>query len=178
MSFSGFTFNSSSHQSLDPALQAQNELQNAYFADHNLENLWLGASKRDYITFATSQPSIMPTGKAHGNGLDGSLVDAETRLVFPKWGDREADKLQLVPRPFLTVPYLGKGSCDPVFESRLLQGDLVGERKSVSTMSEQTLLGYILPPEPVSCSEANTVDELAFKGWTRGGDSARAAAVL
>ena len=40
----------------------------------------------------------------------------------------------------MTVPYLGRGSCDPTIESQLLQGETVRGKKSVSTVMELSLI--------------------------------------
>jgi hypothetical protein len=91
---------------------------------------------------------------------------------------RPLDKLQLTPRPFLTIPYLGKGSCDPVLESQLLQGELVSDKKSVSTIMEQSFGQYVMYPTDSQMEErvnnpAYTVQEAALDGWVRGGANTR-----
>jgi hypothetical protein len=177
ISAADYTFNSMSRPSTDTGVVSQTDMQSAHFADYMLEDMFAGVASDKYILFATSQPSLMASGTVHGAGLGGDHVDTESRLVMPRAGDRQIERLQLMPRPFITVPYLGRGSCDPVFETRLKQGESAFEQRSVSTMSEQSLFGYVLPPEPASCSEANNVEESAFNGWARGGASTREAPV-
>jgi hypothetical protein len=83
-------------------------------------------------------------------------------------------------RPFLTVPFLGKGSCDTTLESQLLQGDTVLQdtKKSTSTIMTQSFMGYTLYPTDSQMEEqtnnpAYKVEEAALQGWVRGGASSR-----
>lgn len=166
-------FNTMSRPSVDPANISQTDLQSTNFTDHMLDSFFTNVPRDQYLLFATTQPSVMASGMVHGAGVQSSLVDVESTLVISRTGDRSLEKLQLNQRPFLTIPYLGKGSCDPVFESRLRQGENINEHRSVSSMSEKSVFGYILPPNPETCSEANTVEDAAFNGWGRGGMSTR-----
>jgi hypothetical protein len=79
-------------------------------------------------------------------------------------------------RQFLTVPYLGRGSVDPALELRLLEGEPMGEKKSVSTVTAQSFMGYTLHPSSKEMEEKSGVriEESAMKGWVRGGSATRA----
>jgi len=86
--------------------------------------------------------------------------------------------LNLVQRPFLTVPYLGKGSCDPAIESQLQQGELSSDKKSTSTVMEQSFMSHSLYPTDDKMKErvknpAFSVEEVAMDGWVRGGMTTR-----
>jgi hypothetical protein len=83
--------------------------------------------------------------------------------------ERSYEKVQLFTRPFLTVPYLGRGSCDPTLESQLQQGDWVRGKKSVSNLTENN----IDTPEAFPLSSSNKVEEIALGGWSRGGVDTR-----
>ena len=48
--------------------------------------------------------------------------------------------------PFRIVPYLGRGSGNAVLESKLQQGDMVSNKKSVSTTSETSHIEYLHTP--------------------------------
>jgi hypothetical protein len=74
-----------------------------------------------------------------------------------------------MPRPFLTVPYLGRGACNPTIESQLQQGEMVRDRKSVMNTSP-VMDGYTL-----YCSEPqeNKVEEVALQDAFRGGIASR-----
>jgi hypothetical protein len=79
----------------------------------------------------------------------------------------------------LTVPYLGKGSCDPTLESQLLQGEMVNEKKSTKTISEKSYSSdySLFASDDNMVSRANdpkyTVEESALDGWVRGGNASR-----
>ena len=81
-------------------------------------------------------------------------------------------------RPFLTVPYLGRGSVDPTLELQMKEGEPMGEKKSVSTVMSQSFMGYTLYPtdnnmEDRVSNTKNTVEESAMNGWVRGGADTR-----
>ena len=88
---------------------------------------------------------------------------------------RSLEKVQLMERPFRTVPYLGKGSCDTSLESQLQQGEIVNDRKSVSTIMEKSFSKYSLYPN-INNSETNNTDivnDYVLNGWVRGGMATR-----
>jgi hypothetical protein len=119
-------------------------------------------------------PTVMFSGTSNGPGLNGGLVDIDSALLIKTEGERPMEKLSLVERPFLTVPYLGRGSCDPTLESPLIQGELVHDKKSVSTIMDKSFSKYSLFPLDTKAEEyvnnpANTVQEAALDGWVRGG---------
>jgi hypothetical protein len=124
------------------------------------------------------QPNVLFSGNANGNGLNSSAVDYESLLLLKPDQERAFEKLQLFTRPFATVPYLGRGSCDPVIESTLQQGDTVSGMKSVSTIMEQSFMNYSLYPldknmENRTKDSSYTVEEAALNGWVRGGMTTR-----
>jgi hypothetical protein len=120
----------------------------------------------------------MFSGMARGTGLIGSAVDAESILKLKTEQDHAVEKLQLFQRPFATVPYLGRGSCDPSIESQLLLGEMVSDKKSVSTIMDKSFSNYALYPtdkkmEDRVTNAANNVEEAALDGWVRGGMTTR-----
>lgn len=76
---------------------------------------------QNHILFATSQP-ILVAGSAWGSGAPSSSIDNESFLLYATTPERHFEKLQLFERPFVTVPYLGRGASNPELESQLLQG--------------------------------------------------------
>ena len=91
---------------------------------------------------------------------------------------RPLEKLQLYPRPFLTVPYLGRGGGNPSLESQLQQGEIVNDKKSVSTMSEVSFSDYMTFNSDSKMTSrianpANSIQELVMDGWVRGGAASR-----
>jgi hypothetical protein len=113
-----------------------------------------------------------------GTGLDGTVVDDESQLWLKVGQQRPIDKLQLMQRTFLTVPYLGRGSCDPTIESQLIQGETVRGKKSVSTIMEKSFIDPRTYPLEKGLVErvqdgSHVIQELAMDGWVRGGSNTR-----
>lgn len=71
-------------------------------------------------------------------------------------------------RPFVTVPYLCRGSCDPVLESLIQQGEMIHDKKSVSTIMDKSFGNYslYLLDDNMKNHVANySVEEKALNGW-------------
>ena len=135
------------------------------------------ATSSNYVNFATEQPSILFSGIVHGNGLNGSVIDNDSLLTIKKQNDRPLEKLQLNQRPFLTVPYLGRGQVNPSLESQLQQGENASDKKSVSTVMEKSFLPYSMYPVEGEINQrqhpSQAVEEQALEGWVRGGVASR-----
>jgi hypothetical protein len=175
---SSYTFNNMGRIGNDVTDQTQRTMYNTRFANHTLSNYFSQNVSDGHIAFATNQPALMTGGTVLGAGVNSALVDTESILNLKQVNERHYEKLQLFERPFLTVPYLGKGSCDPLLESQLQQGELITEKKSVSTIMEKSFSKYSLYPTDDKMEErvknpAFTVEESALNGWVRGGMSTR-----
>ena len=59
-------------------------LDNQRYANYILSNFSLGVPQSQHVDFATSQPSIMYTGLAQGEGLNGDVVDFDSTLNIQK----------------------------------------------------------------------------------------------
>ena len=76
----------------------------------------------------------------HG-GIGGCTVNDETELKLGTMQTNPKCRISLQQRPFLTVPYLGRGAVDSITESKLQQGDAVSNRDIVAkTMSSDDIL--------------------------------------
>jgi hypothetical protein len=173
-----YTFNNLGNLGADLPDQTQRNVYNTRFANYTLSNYFSNNISDNHVQFALPQPTLSFNGLAYGNGLNGSIVDTDSLLTIKNEQERPLEKVQLFERPFLTVPYLGRGSCDPTLESQLLQGELVSDKKSVSTIMEKSFAKYALYPTDDKMEErvknpAYTVEESALEGWTRGGVSTR-----
>ena len=118
----------------------QHNIQNTAQLNNMLTNHFSTLPARGHVDFASSTRGLAVNGVQGGVGLDGTVVDDESQLWLKIGQERSVEKLQLMPRPFLTVPYLGRGSCDPTIESQLQQGDVVRGKKSVTTVMENNFL--------------------------------------
>jgi len=151
----------------------QRNIYNTRFTNYTLSNFFSENTSDSHVNFATSQPNVMFTGVS-GAGIYSAGVDVDSLMRLNQTKERSLDKLQLNERPFLTVPYLGKGSCNPVLESQLIQGEPSNEKKSVSTIMSKSFMDYSLYPTDEKMKEtvenpANTIQEVALNGWVRGG---------
>ena len=176
-SIGSYNFNNLGSTSYDSTDQSQKNVFNTRFTNYTLSNYFSETTSDNHVKFATEQPIVMFSGTFLGKGLAGSAVDVDSKLwINDEQNQRPMEKLVLVPRPFLTVPYLGRGSCDPNLESQLQQGELVSDKKSVATITEMPFTDYsmLILDEHMNERVNNpvyTVEETS--GWTRGGSATR-----
>ena len=169
-----YQFNNMDRISLDSTDQSQKNVYNTRFANYTLSNYFSNVTSDTHVKFAIQQPTTMFSGMVNGHGLISSLVDDESKVLYETENERIVGRKALFERPFITVPYLGKGSCDPALESRLQQGETVADKKSVSTIMEKSFSQYALYPTDDKMSDrvndpAKNVEEAAMNGWVRGG---------
>ena len=171
---SSYNFNNMARIGLDSTDRTQRTVQNTRFANYTLSSYFSQNLADDHVQFAIQQPTVSFNGIAYGSGLNGSVVDIDSALMIKKENERPLEKLQLFERPFLTVPYLGRGSCDPTLESQLQQGELVSDKKSVSTIMDKSFAKYALYPTDSKMEEhVKNSENVALEGWSRGGISTR-----
>lgn len=166
---SDFTFNNMGRIGVD---STQRNMSNTRYAEYTTDALF---GEDSHVQFATSAPTINFRGTV-GGGLPGSSVDFDSLLMIKADQQRAFEKLQLIQRPFATVPYLGRGAIDPALESQLRTGEAASERKSVSQASENTYAEYPIM-DSVKDRVTNptfSVEESALDGWVRGGQASRA----
>ena len=149
---------------------------NTKYANYILDNQFSASKSDDHVMFATLNPTINFRGTV--GGLPASAVDYDSLLVIKTEQQRAFEKLQLIQRPFATVPYLGRGASDPVMESRLQQGETANDKKSVSTVMDKPYTEHKDFPMMSSLKDrvtnaAFSVEEAALSGWVRGGQSSR-----
>ncbi len=175
-SLSNYTFNKFDRITNEVTDTTQHNLQNTKFANYSLSSYFSESITNDNIKFATQQPNINITGTVYGTGLNGDIVDYDSMLNIRNEQERPLEKLSLNQRMFLTIPYLGRGSCDTDAESQLLQGENITDKKSVSTIMDQSFFKYTMKPADdkmtKSVSEFN-IEETALDGWVRGGMASR-----
>ena len=152
----------------------QDNVSNMKYANHNLTNFVANRLSNDHVQFAIPQPAMTFNGLSNGNGLSGDSTHDESGLLLKTGQERPVEKLQLFQRPFITVPYLGRGSVDPTLESQLMQGEPIHEKKSVSTIMEKSFNDYRLfvlddEAKDKATNPAYKVEEAALDGWVRGG---------
>lgn len=167
-----YTFNNMGRIDNDPVDKTQQNLSNLRYA--NYTTFSLGNFADSHMKFAMQQPGFVPNGLSFGSGISGSVVDAESILKLKTKEERPYEKLQLLQRPYATVPFLGRGFSNPVLESQLQHGEMIRGRPSVSTVTEQSFLNYSMHPVDDQMQlhvkdTSFTIEESANKDWVRGG---------
>lgn len=175
---SSYTFDNMSRIGLDPCCQSQNELQNLGYANYMLQNYFASdCSMKRPIDLATTQPGIFYNG-GYGSGAGGCNINESSNLQIGSIQTNPKCRIDLFQRPFATVPYLGRGSVNPVIESQIQQGETLVNKRSINQLSEQSYIKYHQTPLLKSVQErvtnpANSVESVASKGWIRGGVPSR-----
>lgn len=173
-SVSDFKFEQMSRIGNDSCTLSQGNVQSVKKSNYLLTNHFVGdCGMKKPIDFATSQPNVFYKG-SHQVGLGGCNIDDNSDLTIGTIQTHPKCKLSLYERPFLTVPYLGKGPSNPILEAKMQQGETSTNRKSVNTLSERSyepFNQYPLIPSIQSTvtNPSNLVEGAAAEGWIRGG---------
>lgn len=176
-SVGSYNFNNLGSIKYDSTDQSQSNVYNTRFANYTLSS-YFGENLSDtHVKFATEQPAVMFNGTFLGRGIGGNVIDIDSQLLLNQEQNQRAfEKLSLNSRPYATVPYLGRGSCDANLESQLLQGEFTSDKKSVSTIMDKPFTDYsqLILDEHMNERVNNTdytVEENS--GWVRGGSATR-----
>mgnify|MGYP006412568623 FL=1 len=179
-SVNSFMFNNLGRLGNDKSDESQRSIQNTKSANHMLSDYFSDNLSSNHVNFATKQPLMNFNANAHGNGLSGNVIDVNSLLTVKSLEERSHERLQLHERSFLTVPYMGRGSCDPALESKILKGEDVFEKRSEAKLSltEKTFDDVRLYPLDKEMKERCEkskygVQEAALTGWVRGGANTR-----
>ena len=173
-----FKFNSMTQTNNDNCCVNQRNLQNTNNVNHILDNIFSsGSNFKDSLNMATSQPNVFIKG---GNQLSmgGDNVDDSTKIMRGEdLNTEDKHKILLEERPYLTVPYMGKGKVDTTTESLLLQGEINSSRKTANYLSEKDYTKYQYPLiDPIASTmnnPATMIESDASKDWIRGGAPSR-----
>ncbi len=169
-------FNTMSRIGNDECDMSQRNIQNAQAATYILDNYNTTCPMNNAISLATSQPNINYSG-SHQVGIGGCNIDDSSHLSHSIQAKQKC-RIDLFERPYITVPYLGKGNVDPIIESKLQQGENETTKKSVNPYSEISYAPYIETPMIPSLKNTisnptNLVESSASRGWIRGGVPSR-----
>jgi hypothetical protein len=177
-SVSSYTFDNMSRIGLDNCNKSQTDIQNVESCNYTLQNYFAtDCSMRTPIQIATTQPGIMYNG-GYGSGAGGCNINESSNLLIGTIQTHPKCRIDLFQRPFATVPYLGRGSVNPVLESQIQQGEMNINKRSINTLSEKSYIKYHQTPLLPSIQEritnpANSVEGAAYEGWIRGGVPSR-----
>jgi hypothetical protein len=173
-----FNFDNMSRIGNDVCFQDQNTIQNTRSCNYNLQNYFASdCTMAKPIQLATSQPGINYNGTSNV-GVGGCMVDTSSKLLIGNGEIHPKCKIDLFQRPFATVPYLGRGSVDPVLEAQIQQGELFTNKRTVTRLPEKSYLKYtntpLLPDIRNRISNPSyCVESVASDGWVRGGIPSR-----
>ena len=171
-----YTFDNLSRIGNDKCSLTQKNIQNVQAVNYQTENYYPFCPMTKAIDFATNQPSVFYKG-THEVGFNGCNIDDNSKLKYPNIS-KPACKINLLERPYLTVPYLGRGKVDPTLERQIKIGDHQINKKSDNPSTEVNFsekINYPLQNEikktignPNNCIEQNISNN-----WIRGGMPSR-----
>ena len=127
-------FNNLSRIGDDNCTMDQRNVQNISSSTYQTDNYYPFCPMTEAITFATNQPNVFYKG-GHQIGFNGCNIDDNSTLKYSKLS-KPPCKLSLEERPYLTVPYLGRGKVDPTIERNIKLGDHELNKKSLNPTSE------------------------------------------
>ena len=176
--YSGYTFDNMSRIGLDCCNISQTDIQNVVACNYLTQNYFASdCSMKNPIALATTQPGIMYNG-GYNSGAGGCNIDNSSKLLIGSIQTHPKCHIDLFQRPFATVPYLGRGSVNPVIESQIQQGEQIVNKRSVNHLSEKCYIKYHQTPllpviQQKIDNPANKIENDASKGWIRGGVPSR-----
>ncbi len=167
-----YTFDNLSRIGNDNCSVTQRNIQNIQSVNYQTENYYPFCPMTKAIDFATTQPSIFYKG-THEVGFNGCNIDDNSNLKYPKI-TKPACKINLIERPYLTVPYLGKGKVDPDLERKIKIGDHEINKKTANPSSEINFSEKMNYPLNDSIKKTfgnptNCLEENISNSWIRGG---------
>ena len=151
---------------------SQRNMQNTDYANYLLDTFRPAGPMANPIDFATSQPNINFKG-SYQVSVGGSNIDDSSKMLLSNMSKPKC-RISLNQRAYNTVPYLGRGKCDPMLESQMQQGDFAFNKKSINPSSEVCYLQYSQTPmlpmlKATINNPANLIESSAAEGWIRGG---------
>lgn len=149
------------------------DIQNVSQGTYSTTNYFLGmCDMKAPIDFATKQPNVFFKSGYGPCGPGGCNITDDSRLKIGSLQTHPKCKISLQQRPFITVPYLGRGPPRPILESRLQQGSSINDLKSCKTIMERDFHNEtpLIPSVQATIQNpTNLVEGAAAEGWIRGG---------
>jgi hypothetical protein len=175
---SDFTFNNMARMGNDLCCLDQNSIQNSSSCSYLLQNFFAqDCSMKNAKALATTQPGINYSG-SFSLGVGGCNVDDSSKLLIGGIQTHPKTRIDLFGRPFATVPFLGRGSVDPILESQIQQGEAITNKRSVTRLTEKSYLKFhttpLIPEVKKNIQNPSLMIEgIASEGWIRGGVPSR-----
>jgi hypothetical protein len=175
---SSYTFDNMSRLGNDSCCISQDDIQNVSSCNYMTQNYFAAdCSMKNPISLATTQPGIMYNG-GYNSGAGGCNINESSKLQIGTIQTHPKCRIDLFHRPFATVPFLGRGSVNPIMESQIQQGEQLINKKSVNKLGEKSYIKYHQTPLLPSIQDkmnnsANKIETDASEGWIRGGVPSR-----
>jgi len=175
---SSYTFDNMSRLGNDSCCISQDDIQNVSSCNYMTQNYFAAdCSMKNPISLATTQPGIMYNG-GYNSGAGGCNINESSKLQIGTIQTHPKCRIDLFHRPFATVPFLGRGSVNPVMESQIQQGEQLVNKKSVNKLGEKSYIKYHQTPLLPSIQDkmnnsANKIENDASEDWIRGGVPSR-----
>ena len=174
--YSGYTFDNLTRIGLDQCNLDQTTIQDIASCNYMTQNYFSSdCSMKNPISLATSQPGIMYNG-GFNSGAGGCNIDANSKLLIGTIQTHPRCRIDLFQRPFATVPFLGRGSVNPVMEAQIQQGEQIVNKRSVNNLGEKSYIKYhqtpLLPAVQDRINQPK-IESVASDGWIRGGVPSR-----
>ena len=173
---SSYTFQNMSRIGLDQCNVSQTDIQNVVSCNYMTQNFFASdCSMKNPIALATTQPGIMYNG-GFNVGAGGCNINDSSKLQIGSIQTNPKARIDLFQRPFSTVPYLGRGSVNPVMEAQIQQGEQLVNKRSVNNLSEKSYIKYHqtpLLPAVKQRMDTSKIENDASEGWIRGGVPSR-----
>jgi hypothetical protein len=176
--YSGYTFNNLSKIGLDQCNISQTDIQNVASCNYSTQNYFASdCTMKNVRELATTQPGIMYKG-GFNVGAGGCNINDSSNLLIGTIQTHPRCRIDLFQRPFATVPFMGRGSVDPILEAQIQQGENITNKRSVTNLPEKSYLKYSQTPLLPDVKEkienpAYCVESVASEGWVRGGVPSR-----
>jgi hypothetical protein len=173
-----YTFDNMSRIGTDQCYLDQTTIQNVATCNYMTQNYFANdCSMKNPIDLATTQPGIMYKG-GYNLGSGGCNVDDSSNLQIGTIQTNPKCRIDLFQRPFATVPYLGRGSVNPIIEAQIQQGEQLTNKRSVNKLSEKSFIKYYQTPLLPAIKDnidntTNKIETDAYDGWIRGGVPSR-----
>ena len=170
-----YLFDSLSRLGDDKCYVSERTKQNSQYGTYNTTNYFAqNCGLKQPLDFATSMPNVFVNGGYGNSGAGGCNINNDSNLRIGSIQTNSKCRVSLQTRPFATVPYLGRGPHNPVQESVIQQGDMVINKKSCSTTTEQSHIDYrhypLIPSlQKTVTNPTNLVEGVAAEGWVQGG---------
>jgi hypothetical protein len=120
------SLNRESRISSDIIRNTQYDLQNTKYANYILTSFEPDSTSSDIVYFVSQNPSLTINASHRGEGVSKTNIEMDTEFLITnprKTNDLHLSTRNENQRPYLTLPYLGKGQGDIVIESKLIRGE-------------------------------------------------------